>query len=112
MIRIKETKLKILLSIFPSDSKIVITELGDTWHPSSGFVDESILDGAETVQDVLNFDYDFIGLVLFTARIDGLLINLVENVFEISGTDNEIQVILSKINRQNEIVGPKIELAN
>lgn len=67
---LKGKTLKQALAVFDPSASIIVTTLGDTWHPSSGYVNEKILGNAKTVRDVLEFDYDFHGLIEFEATID------------------------------------------
>ena len=67
---IKTKHLKDFLSLFDKEAVLDNLELGDTWHPSSGYVDESILNGKNKIKDILDFDYDFKGLVAFEADIE------------------------------------------
>lgn len=67
---LKGKTLKQALAVFDPSASITVTALGDTWHPSSGYVDEKILGNVKTVQDVLEFDYDFHGLIEFEATIN------------------------------------------
>ncbi len=73
-IKVKGNALKSILSLFNPSKEITKLQLGDTWHPSSGFVDESILNGKKTIQEILEFHYDFKGLVLFEAVIDDVIV--------------------------------------
>lgn len=66
---IDEVPLKYFLNLFDPEDKVDLVELGDTWHPSNGFVDESILGEIENVKQFIDFDYDFKGLVYFKAVI-------------------------------------------
>ncbi len=60
------------------DSHLTELELGDTWHPASGFVDESVLGPSPTVKTVLEDSYEFDGLVLFQCTINGLSITYLD----------------------------------
>ena len=42
---IKTKGVKDLLSLFNPESVIERVSLGDTWHPSAGYVDESFIEG-------------------------------------------------------------------
>lgn len=83
--------LKNFLSLFNKDEELTDIELGDVWHPSSGFVDESYFKGINTVNDLLAIDYDFYGLVHFVARIRGLLVEYYGDDYKITGSKKEIE---------------------
>lgn len=102
-IRIQKIPLKRFLQLFRPEDKIHVSDLGDTWHPSSGFVDEKILGDAETVQELLDFDYDFKGLVLFIATIDHLKIDYEREVFEITGDKKQLYRLIKKIEELNAL---------
>lgn len=69
---IKNRDLKAVLRLFPVAEPLQITELGDTLHPTSGFVDESYFSNIHTVDDLLTTDYDFNGLVIFSATVQNI----------------------------------------
>ena len=69
---IKNRDLKAVLRLFPTAEPLQITELGDTLHPASGFVDESYFSNIHTVDDLLKIDYDFNGLVVFSATVQNI----------------------------------------
>ena len=102
---IKAKSLKDLLALFPVDSALENLSLGDTWHPSSGFVDEGILEGKTRVGDVLGFDYDFRGLVAFEAEIGAVQVVMktpgdgkwVRELYELSGPKGVIQSIRNRL---------------
>jgi hypothetical protein len=83
--------LKEFFRIFDKDEKLKIIELGDTWHPSSGFVDQTYFKHIKTVDDLLKTDYDFKGLVIFMARIRELSIDYHGDYYKISGDKKEIE---------------------
>jgi hypothetical protein len=96
--------LKDFLSIFESNELLADLSLGDTWHPSSGFVDEKILGELPTVGNVLEFDYDFKGLVGFSASISTVKVKLLsdlttdeEQSFEVSAGDGLLRKLSNKI---------------
>lgn len=92
-LRIKNTGLKKLLSHFAGHQELSIQELGDTLHPASGFVDESYFPGIQTIDDFLQIDYDFPGLVVFAAQVGGLRIEYKSNEdeFVVSGSEEELK---------------------
>ena len=75
---IKTKSRKDFLALFNPESRLENLSFGDTWHPSSGYVDEEILDAKSLVKDILEFDYDFIGLIGFTATVDSININMID----------------------------------
>lgn len=88
---IEDRPLKNFFAIFSKDDNLEIIELGDTWHPTSGFVEESYFKDIKTVDDLLKTDYDFKGLVIFIATIRGLLIEYHGDYYKISGNKKEIE---------------------
>jgi hypothetical protein len=106
---IKVKCLKDLLTLFDKEQKFDSLTFGDTWHLSSGFVDESILEGKNHVIDILNIDYDFEGLVGFEAEIGEITIRLLTYPNEdreleeylVSGPMVELRSIYNKVIAQN-----------
>ena len=88
---IDDRPLKEFFKLFKEDEALEIIELGDTWHPSSGFVDETFFQPIKTVGDLLKIDYDFKGLVHFMANIRGLSIDYNDGYYKITGTKKEIE---------------------
>jgi hypothetical protein len=95
---IEHISLKEFLGLFEPQQMIQNLELGDTTHPASGFVDESILQGKNTVADVLNFAYDFGGLVHFSGTIDEYKIGFEKDIFSIEAVDWKIRDLENKLN--------------
>ncbi len=101
---IKTKSLKDLLSLFDPEEEFVGLSLGDTWHPSSGFVDEGILKGKRKVGELLEFDYDFEGLIGFHGYLGSVKIYLITypnedrelEEYEISGIQKELRIINDK----------------
>ena len=93
---IKTRYLKDFLSLFDKEDSLIDLALGDTWHPSSGYIDENILNGKNKVKDILEFNYDFKGLVGFEAKINGVNIVYKNETFEIEGSETEIRSIGNK----------------
>lgn len=71
-----QTSFKNLLRLFEEEAILENLELGDTWHPFSGFVDESIFSPRPMVKELLKHDYDFKGLVHFSTTIGSVKIVL------------------------------------
>lgn len=86
-----DRSLKEFFRMFDVEEKLEIIELGDTWHPASGFVDETFFNPIKTVSDLLNTDYDFKGLVFFEASIRGLSVIYYNNRYTIRGDKKEIE---------------------
>lgn len=61
-VTVKAASLKSLLGLFAIDSPLTQLQLGDTWHPSAGFLDETIVGPCPMVRDIVENQYDFIGL--------------------------------------------------
>ncbi|MGH1539633.1 MAG: hypothetical protein ACRBHB_04365 [Arenicella sp.] len=107
---IKTSNLKDFLSLFDEESIIIDLNFGDTWHPSSGYIDESILNGKNTVRDLLDFDYDFKGLVCFDGKIEGIDVYFKNHEFEIIGTDCQMRKISDKVIEKNAYFPGKFTL--
>lgn len=69
---------KSILSLYDDDMPVTDVTLGDTCHPSSGYVNEDLIRGVKTVSALLAFDYDFPCLVEFSATIGATVVKLVE----------------------------------
>ena len=98
---LEDMPLKSFLTLFDPDENIQVMVLGDTWHSSGGFADESILIPAEKVRQILEFKYDFRGLVVFKAAIGAIDVNYREGVFEVSGDKTGIEKLVNKIKTNN-----------
>ncbi len=92
-LEINERPLKEFFKLFDTDEALEIIELGDVWHPSSGFVDETTFRHIKTVNDLLNTDYDFKGLVIFIAKIRGLSVDYHGGCYKITGDKKGIDKI-------------------
>ncbi len=116
-ITIETGSLKDFLSLFDKEEKISDLELGDTWHPSSGFVDQSILKEKNKIVDIIDFDYDFKGLVLFNGNLKSYTLRLLEESndkhsvkFEVDGSKKGIRLLENKIIEQNAYYPEKYKL--
>jgi hypothetical protein len=98
---IPTASLREFLALFAATAVVENLELGDTWHPSAGFVDEEILAGCRTVGDILAFPYDFRGLIEFNCRIDGVEVKFQDETFEIGGDDWKIYRLLDRFTFPN-----------
>jgi len=98
---IKTESLKEFLSLFDKETTLSDLAFGDTCHPSSGYIDETILKGKNKVKDIIEFNYDFKGLVGFEAIINGVNIIYKNEEFEVMGSDIEIQKIGEKVTELN-----------
>lgn len=106
-LQIQADSLKDLLSLFDANDELSELELGDTWHPSSGFVDEDILGGRRLVSDILSFDYDFRGLVQFDCIIRTMKVELLNTgapvVFGFSGGAKHIRCLKDRTIERNAL---------
>ena len=106
---IKSKCLKDFLSLFDGDCCIESLSLGDTWHPSSGFVDENILDGKREIKDILGFRYEFEGLISFEAKIGSVAVRLMAypnedrelEEYQVRGSEEDLRSIYIKIVEEN-----------
>ena len=112
---IKAQSLKDFLSLFDNTMYLEELLLGDTWHPSNGYVDETILGGQHRIDEIIKFPYDFIGLVFLECKIDGLIIKLktkhydLYHTFEINGIDYKLRSLTNKIIEFNAEIHNKYE---
>jgi len=88
---ISDRPLKEFFQLFNKKETLNIIQLGDTWHPSSGFVDKTYFSHIKTVDDFFKTDYDFKGLVIFIAEIRELHIENHNQIYKITGDKNEIE---------------------
>lgn len=88
---ISDRPLKEFLKLFNKDEKLQIIELGDVGHPSSGYIDETYFSNINTVNDLLNIDYDFKGLVYLMVQVRGVTIEYHEGCYKISGDKKDIE---------------------
>lgn len=100
------SSLKDALALFDCDAAFKVVSLGDTWHPSSGFVDEKLLDKISRVDELLEFDYDFKGLVNFEAWVGSVNIKFLsgtrkDSEFLIQGNAKDIEVLKSRLIEKN-----------
>jgi hypothetical protein len=96
-----DIQLKTFLEIFDGEDQIQIVELGDVGHPSSGFVDETILGNVDRINQILDFDYDFEGLVYFEAYVQEIKVVYHNQAYELTGNRTRIDKLLSKIKLKN-----------
>lgn len=115
---IKVKCLKDVLSLFDGDECLVDLILGDTWRPSLGFVAESILDGKRAIKDILDFDYDFDGLVEFQANIGSLKVHLLADLndkcdlesYAVFGTNKGLYKLYNRAIERNAYCPDKYQL--
>jgi hypothetical protein len=109
ILTIRTRSLKDLLNLFNPEETFVRLSLGDTWHPSSGFIDEEILKGKNKVRELIEFDYNFEGLVGFQAGLGNVEVSLIthsdedsdQQEYEILGTPIELRNLKNKANELN-----------
>lgn len=73
---IQTHSLKSFLQLFDRNDRLQNFEYGDTGYKKEGYVDERIFNGLHRVEDILTFDYDFTGYLIFQAEINSLAIEL------------------------------------
>lgn len=91
IISFSEMPLKHFLAMFDASTPVVVKEFGDTLYPASGYVDEKILGNPKTVQDLLDFDYDYAGLIVFDAKIGNLDVYYMDGNYQVVGVRKEIE---------------------
>ncbi len=74
--------LKDLLRLFDENALLEDFEIGDTWHPASGYVDQRIFSPNPPVKEILADLHDWKGLVVFDCRIGELRIQRVSETKE------------------------------
>jgi hypothetical protein len=112
-IKIKFIPLKILLQLFSPQDRMELYDLGDTWHPSIGFVDETVVGEVKVVKDLLNYNYEFSGLVAFHAIINDLTVKLSSEGYIVEGEAKNVYILLTNLENYNSKVDTPdvIELA-
>jgi hypothetical protein len=101
--------LKDFLNLFDKTAELETLSLGDTWYPANGFADEQILEGKRRVGEIINFHYDFIGLVSFECIINGVFIKLntamdaAKQTYELHGFDYQLRFLTAKIIELNAV---------
>lgn len=101
--------LKHFLSLFEPNAYLTNIELGDTWHPTTGFVNEEILKGKSRISELIDFDYDFEGLVLFKAELMNMAIELIDDqnsqsqleTYHVTANSDQLQQLANKIIEKN-----------
>ena len=95
--------------LFDQNAELKNLALGDTQHPSSGFVDEEILKGKHKISDIVEFDYDFKGLILFQAKLGTMELLLVQEsgqpdkkeVYEVLGMIKDLEILKNRAIEEN-----------
>lgn len=100
-ITITDRPLKKFLEIFEEENEIKIVELGDTWHPADGLVDESYFKDIKNIRDLMNVDYDFKGLVIFRAIINRIAIDYNGDFYKLTGEQKRLNKIIFGKNIDN-----------
>src|SRR5437868_3197785 len=104
---VQTRSLKNFLELFDAEEVLSELHLGDTWHPSSGFVGEEILNGKCRISEILRSPYDFSGLVLFSCTMNDFKVRLLESMdeskisFEIVGPEYRLRDIINLVIQQN-----------
>lgn len=93
--------LKHLLRLFAAAEPIQVVELGDTWHPGSGYVDQAIVAGVTTVGQLRAHEYDFGGLVCFHALLPEMEVRYRDEQYELRGPDKPGWRLLRRLEELN-----------
>lgn len=96
------------LQLFPLNDKITGLQFGDTRYKKEGWIDEKILKGNHTVQAILDLEYTFDGLALFTGELGEYKIDLKSKdnsrfEFEIESNEITLRSLEYKIIEQNAL---------
>lgn len=94
---LSDMPLKSFLHLFDAAAPLRVAALGDTMHPSSGYVDEAIVAGVETVGQLLQHEYDFTGLVYLEAVIEQVAVVYHESRYELSGDEKRLTRIENRL---------------
>ena len=100
-LRLADAPLKHLLRLFAADAPLHIQALGDTQHPSAGYVDETLVPGITQVGELLAFPYDFAGLVHFEATAADITILYKGESYQLTGPLKAIQRLLAQLRQLN-----------
>src|SRR5947207_321967 len=101
-LRISAKSLKSVLILFPNNEEFDSLSLGDTLYQAEGFVTEDVLKGKKLVSDIIDFPYDFKGLVHFEGKLMDISIKYISSyettheVYEITGNEKKLRSIESK----------------
>ncbi|WP_266204205.1 hypothetical protein [Pontibacter kalidii] len=98
---LEDIPLKLFLKLFQPEDKVEVKELGDSWHPSSGFVNESILREVRKINQIINYEYDFRGLVYFEALISGIEVVYQDEQYTLKGSRQQLEKVISSIKALN-----------
>lgn len=102
-LRISAKSLKSILTLFSNEQEFDYLCLGDTLYQSEGFVNEDVLEGRKMVREIVDFPYDFKGLVHFEGKLEDITINYIPSnetkceLYEINGNIKKLRSIESKI---------------
>jgi hypothetical protein len=93
--------LKHFLRLFEPTESIKILALGDTMHPSSGYVDERIVSGVERVAQLCAHAYDFEGLIHFEATVAEITIKYADDQYLLAGNAKQLATLQDRIRALN-----------
>lgn len=98
--------MKDVLALFDPNTALREVILGDTCHSSAGFLDEKILSKKPTISELLDFDYDFRGLVAFEASLSSIKMEFISNnkhnqEYLIKGNASSIEALKNKLIEEN-----------
>jgi hypothetical protein len=99
-----DAPLKHLLRLFAPDAPLRIQALGDTQHPSAGYVDEALVRGIAQVSELLAFPYDFAGLVNFEATVADIMVAYHGEHYQLTGPPKAMQRLLAQLQHLNALL--------
>lgn len=97
--------LKHLLRLFAPEAPLHVRALGDTWHPSAGYVEQELVREVRQVADLLAFPYDFAGLVYLDATVADITLTYHAEHYRLSGPPKTLQLVLAQLRALNALPG-------
>ncbi|RYU93478.1 hypothetical protein [Emticicia agri] len=98
---IKTSSFKSFLQLFDRNEIVKDFVFGDTGYKSEGYVDEKIFNGLHRVEDILNSDYDSDGPTIFSAVIDKMEVELLNDYpvqqYKVCGEDFRLRGLINKV---------------
>lgn len=93
--------LKHFLRLFGAETPLQVVALGDTLHPSSGYVEEAILGEVTAVGQLFAHPYDFAGLVFFEALVPQVRITYQQQHYQLAGPTKPLARLVQRMRELN-----------
>ncbi|RZK98844.1 MAG: hypothetical protein EOO62_25740 [Hymenobacter sp.] len=108
MLIVADMPLKSFMRLFEADTPLQIVALGDTAHPSGGYVNEALVSHVGQVSHLLAHPYDFAGLVHLEAVVAQLALTYQHERYTLSGAAKSLARLTQRIRELNtEGEGPR-----